>query len=218
MVLMRRWPRSEQRSTSGRWQLALVGAGVVVAAWSCGGCGNGNGIGGVGETSERAVTHSSRQPAKDSGVATDGPLAPGPAGRVGPDAEDRPATGATMLLWWGGGNMFGRDQFTIDAHRDARFEYRDRAGKVTRGGPVRLSAAEMSALEKVLVTNHACSLVSAPDYVPVPEETRTTLKLALGGMSCVVSLYAREWDSQPAAAPIAKALEALSVRAQRTRP
>ena len=141
-----------------------------------------------------------------------------PSGKpAGQNKATGPSAAPAIVLSWGGGNRFGGTLFTIDASGDARFEARDAGGKVTRSGPVRLSAAEMSSLEKVLARNKVCSLTSTPGYRPVPEETQTTLSVALGGMNCVVALYANEWSSQAQAAPIEKAIQALSLRAQRAR-
>jgi hypothetical protein len=134
------------------------------------------------------------------------------------DAGPGPGPGAVTMLSYGGGNLFGRDSLTIDAAGVARFEYRSGDGRVTRGGPVQLTPAELRALEKLLARHKACDLRSAAGYTPVPEETQTSLTLELGSLHCTVSLYANEWRNQPAAAPIEKAIGDLSLRVQRAHP
>jgi hypothetical protein len=142
---------------------------------------------------------------RDGGAAAGGAAA-GALADAGP--------GGRLILSWGGGNMFGSDQLTIDAQLDLRHEYREASGRVTRRGPVRLKPSDLRDLEAVLRRNRVCGLVSAPGYLPVPEETTTTLAVELGGMSCVVGLYANEWRSQPGAAAIERAIAALSLRVQ----
>jgi len=137
---------------------------------------------------------------RDASAAAGAPADAGPGGR--------------LLLSWGGGNRFGSDQLTIDGQLDLRHEYREASGRVTRRGPVRLKPTDLSDLEVVLRRNGVCGLVSAPGYLPVPEETPTTLAVELGGMNCVVALYANEWGSRPAAAAIERAIAALSLRVQ----
>lgn len=101
------------------------------------------------------------------------------------------AAGRPVVIWTVA-RSGGEERVEVSSNGDVEFT-------VTNGGvkekpeTLRLTKEQVSELDDILRSQHACELAHDPAYAPSADESQTTLVVAFSDQQCKVTLWNTEW-------------------------
>jgi hypothetical protein len=101
------------------------------------------------------------------------------------------------VVTWTIARSGGEERVEVRSNGDVEFTATN-DGVKEKPETLRLTREQVSELDDILRTQHACQLAHDPAYTPAPDESQTTLVVAFSDQQCTVTLWNSEWRRGPA--------------------
>lgn len=121
-----------------------------------------------------------------------------------------PASGEPIAIWSVSQALWGEETLTIDRVGNARYDFESVEGRPAIHASRRLGKEELDPLAAATRAPSFCALRSARDGIP--DEGQPSLRIAMGGSRCTVTLWDGEWEEMTAAQPAHAAVARIIAR------